>query len=108
MYTYPHHHGTVELRSQDGPLIYSKTLVDQETQVAEITTFSDDGAVELANARLIAAAPELLEAVKAIKARIKGEWDAPALVKQGPLTCSKDVDIERFVDHAIAKAEGKV
>lgn len=32
-------------------------------------------------------------ALEAIRARIRGEWDNPALVEYGPLKVSKDADI---------------
>ena len=60
----------------------------------------------VANARLIAAAPDLLEALNAIFARINGEWDNPALVSFGELSINSDFDILRIANHAIRKAEG--
>ncbi|HET7150857.1 MAG TPA: hypothetical protein VFI60_05565 [Candidatus Acidoferrum sp.] len=59
-----------------------------------------------ANARLIAAAPDLLEALTAIRARISGEWDNPALLKFGPLS-DMTSDIQIIARTAIAKAEGR-
>jgi len=59
-----------------------------------------------ANARLIAAAPDLLEALEAIRARIDGEWDNPALVKFGGLRDTKE-DIHALATEAIAKATEK-
>ena len=59
-----------------------------------------------ANARLIAAAPDMLEALTAAKARINGEWDNPSLVKFGPLGTETD-DVLTILSTAIVKAEGK-
>jgi len=50
-------------------------------------------------------APELLEALRAIKARINGEWDHPALTKQGPLNSITPQDILEIAEKAIAKAD---
>lgn len=60
----------------------------------------------VANARLIAAAPDLLEALEAIRARIDGEWDSPALVKFGGLRNTNE-DIHALAMEAIAKATEK-
>ncbi len=49
-------------------------------------------------------APELLEALHAIKARVNGEWDHPALMRQGPLSSSTPRDILEIAEKAIAKA----
>jgi hypothetical protein len=58
------------------------------------------------NSLLIAASPELLEACKAIVARINGEWDNPSLLKFGP--CSENLieDVLCLAKYPIAKAEG--
>lgn len=61
----------------------------------------------IANARLIAAAPEMLEALKAIKARVQGEWDHPSLAKLGPLSVNLEHDVLRLLEPVIKKAEGK-
>ena len=58
-----------------------------------------------ANAHLIAAAPEMLEALEAITARINGEYDNPTLIRMGDLTNVQD-DIETYAKRAIAKAKG--
>jgi hypothetical protein len=65
---------------------------------------SQDEAV--ANARLIAAAPELISALKAIQARINGVFDDPDLIQCGPLQ-GPATDIDRIARAAIAKAEGE-
>ena len=51
---------------------------------------------------------DLLEALTAIRARISGEWDNPALLKFGPLS-DMTTDIQIIAQAAIrkAKAEGK-
>lgn len=58
------------------------------------------------DARLIAAAPELLAALQAIKSRINGVWDDPALMAFGPLSVNGDDDILELATAAIAKATG--
>jgi hypothetical protein len=60
-----------------------------------------------ANARLIAAAPELLAALQAIKARINGAWDDPALMAFGSLSANGDADILEIATAAIAAATGE-
>lgn len=47
---------------------------------------------------------ELLAALKAVKARINGVWDEPALVAYGPLGNTTD-DVLAIVTAAITKAE---
>lgn len=59
------------------------------------------------HARLIAAAPDLLQALEAILARVNGEWDNPSLVKYGALCQNQDDDITGMVKEAIAKAKGE-
>lgn len=61
----------------------------------------------VANARLIAAAPDLLEALEAIRARIAGEFDNPALVKFGGLRDINE-DVNTLAATTIAKATEKV
>ena len=60
-----------------------------------------------ANARLIAAAPELLEALQAIQARINGNFDNPKLFAFGPLSTSAADDCLEIAHAAIAKATGE-
>ena len=50
-----------------------------------------------ANARLIAAAPELLKTIQAIRARINGEWDHPALINT-PITNNTEDDIVYLIE----------
>lgn len=57
-----------------------------------------------ANACLIAAAPELLETLEAIVARIKGEFDNDSLMYMGPLGVTGE-DIYRIARKAINKTE---
>lgn len=64
------------------------------------------GGNTLANARLIASAPELLSALNAIVARIQGDWDHPDLVRYGPLQLASH-DCLEIARNAIAKAEGR-
>ena len=57
-----------------------------------------------ANARLWAAAPDLVRALEAIKARIAGEFDNPSLEAFGPLSADTIADINSFASAALAKA----
>jgi hypothetical protein len=50
---------------------------------------------------------ELLSALEAIKARINGVYDCPALVAFGPLQNDTQLDCLRIADEAIAKAKGE-
>jgi hypothetical protein len=61
-----------------------------------------------ANAALIAAAPYMYEALKAIVARIMGEWDYPALVKFGPLSVSTETDCATIAAEALQVANGTI
>jgi hypothetical protein len=61
-----------------------------------------------ANARLIAAAPMMYEALKAIVARLVGEWDCPALVELGPLSVSADDDCLRIAAVALQVVNGTI
>ncbi len=56
---------------------------------------------------VLAAAPELLEALTAIRARIAGEWDNPSLIKFGALSEDTEADIKKLAQAAIRKAEGR-
>ena len=57
-----------------------------------------------ANARLIAAAPEMLKCLQAIVARIQGVYDDPALLKWGGLHHNSDQDILKHAKKLITKA----
>ena len=57
-------------------------------------------------AHLIAAAPDLLAALRAIVARINGVWDDPDLLAFGELLPDTEADIEAIASQAIAKARG--
>lgn len=48
----------------------------------------------------------LLSHIRAIRARIKGEWDNPDLLAMGPLFTSWTDDVLRLTDAAITAAEG--
>lgn len=50
------------------------------------------------------AAPKLLAALRAVRARIRGEWDDPDLLAFGPLAI-KDEDVLAIAERAIAAAE---
>ncbi len=82
---------------------------DVDSYGSRIATLSDSYKHTTAGehyGRLFAAAPDMLEALTAIQARLHGEWDNPALVKFGPLGDSLG-DVNAIVRAAIAKAEGK-
>ena len=64
------------------------------------------GKEEQANARLIAAAPNMLAALRAIVARINGVWDDPDLMLFGPLSTNALADVEWIAKETIAKARG--
>jgi len=53
------------------------------------------------------AKPELMSALEAIKARINGVYDCPALVAFGPLHHDTQWDCLRIAEEAIAKAKGE-
>ena len=57
-----------------------------------------------ANARLIAAAPEMLKCLQAIVARIQGVYDDPALIEWGGLHHDSDQDILFHAKKLITKA----
>lgn len=59
------------------------------------------------NSRLIAAAPDLLATLKAVIARMDGEFDNPELLAWGPLLASRDAQVYQHIAAAIVKAEGK-
>ena len=61
---------------------------------------------QIANARLIAAAPEMLAALQAITARVNGVWDDPALLSFGDLSENTIKDTMRIARTAIAKVTG--
>ena len=47
---------------------------------------------------------DLVQALTAIKARIDGEWDNPALMAIGPLDTNIDNDVLRIAEAALSKA----
>jgi hypothetical protein len=57
------------------------------------------------DAKLIAAAPDLLEALDAIDARIGGEFDNPALVKYGILSSDQNMDVLIIIRKVLVKLE---
>lgn len=87
-----------------GPLSFDgKGVNGPDEHRSRLATFVDD---EIAQqyGPLFAAAPELLEALQAIDARINGEWGNPALVKCGPLLTNGWDDVGHFCRAIIAKA----
>ena len=65
-----------------------------------------DGINLEANAQAIEAVPELIDALEAIRARIDGVWDHPALLKFGALSTACNKDIDRIIEDALQKAIG--
>lgn len=63
---------------------------------AQVIDYQDNEIMQLqaSNTRLV-------EALVAVKARLNGEYDHPALVKQGPLGRFSD-DVERIIDSALS------
>jgi hypothetical protein len=97
---------------ENGPFLDSFYLsANEERIVCRFPTgtgqFSADGQTNLANAQLISAAPDLLDALEAIEARINGVYDCPALVAFGPLHHDTQWDCLRIAKEAIAKAKGE-
>ena len=56
------------------------------------------------SARLIAAAPMMLQALQALTARLRGEYGSRALVAWGPLLLDAEQDALKIADVAIAAA----
>ena len=81
-----------------------RKIKPQDSKIGLALVFGDTEEEATANARLIAAAPELLDALQAIAARINGVWDDPALMAFGPLSLDSDEDILKLANTAIAKA----
>ena len=83
-------------------------VVDPDTATATVRSASGTSVARCyrgdEDARLIAAAPELLAALRAIQARIKGVWDDSDLVKFGELMVDSNEDILDIAEAAIAKA----
>ena len=94
----------------DGPMIVPESAVKSEMgyQSGEYIAqhFNTLGKTQKANARLIAAAPDLLAALRAIVARINGVWDDLDLMSFGELLPDTEADIEIIASQAIAKAKG--
>ncbi len=80
--------GTVDFEYQGGTEIFYD---DQETRQT-----NDD----------VATYPVLKTALEAIVARIKGEWDHPALKATGPLRTPTTDDVLAFAENALATASG--
>lgn len=90
--------------AEDLPLAVIRNNEDGEGICGE---FGPRTPEHIANARLVAAAPEMFESLIAIWARLTGEFDNPALVAYGPLSSDSKDDVIDIARKAIAKAEGK-
>ena len=100
-----------------GPWSLCNWMVGNNTPTGEVTICGPEGDEHIctmdgnednqANGNLIAAAPAMYEALQAIEARLQGVFDSPALMKQGMLTHDKSTDVIRFVQTALAQAEGR-
>ena len=86
----------IELQNQDAPLIREDQL---GLHIAQLASISDDGHEELANACLIAAAPDLLAALELAKLTLGA--------RDGPTARERDAAIKN-ANIAIAKAKGEV
>lgn len=84
-------------------VVIQSASINEDNYVGEVDVEDAQGE---ANARLIAAAPDLLDALEAIRARLDGEYDHPALVKYGALAGTMD-DVRQLVRDAIDKVRGR-
>ena len=89
-----------------GPWVVNTFIVNGQHKLEVLDATGANACVQ-ANAHLIAAAPAMYEALQAIEARLQGVFDSPALMKQGMLTHDKSTDVIRFVQTALAQAEGR-
>ena len=104
--------GVIKEKRGDTKLQVNKGLLeildDHESTVAfvnlEDVSLSEE---DLANALLIAAAPEMLKCLQAIVARIQGVYDDPALIEWGGLHHDSDQDILKHAKKLITKATGE-
>lgn len=97
--------------SETGPRysINAGTGGDSTRHIAMVSSyekFEEDKEENIANSKLMAAAPDLLEALETILLRIDGRYDSELLVKQGYLGNTLD-DIQAYARQAIAKAKGQ-
>ena len=92
-----------------GPYYAANTgnIHDQGLVIVEDTGKTIAVVYDNQNSDILAAAPDMYEALKAIVARIDGDFDNPELMKRGPLSFYGMNDIVRFANEALAKAEGK-
>lgn len=97
-----HTPGPWRVGMRPGPMVYGP----YGAQVADCRSPSAEGSEAGYNARLIAAAPDMLSALRAIEARAEGEWDHPALVAFGPLTPDTSADILAIARMALRSVEG--
>jgi len=98
-----------------GPAIVGSP--SSKTNTGHIVAFMNVGPVDRkvdwdwkANAELLAAAPSMYEALRAIKARLEMDLDNPCLKLQGDLCGNVVEDIRRFVGNvlqSIANGEGE-
>lgn len=88
------------------PWIAGESVISKDKKA--ILQMECEGLPFKANAAFIVTAcnahEDLIEALTAIKARINGEWDNPALEKQGPQSQSLEVSIQWIVEKALTKA----
>lgn len=59
-------------------------------------------------AALCAGSKNMYSVLRAIKARIQGEWDNPHLMALGPLMANTNDDILRFVEQAIKEVKSNI
>ena len=98
-------HNEEQSYDQAAPYLYELWAADGEQPVCKLVDDADATFVTRAVNRdhLF---EEMLDALKAIRARIVGDFDNPALMKYGALG-DTNLDISAIADEAIAKAEGR-
>ena len=94
--------GPWHIGMKPGPIIYGK----KGEQIADCRSILPR--IERnANAKLIQSAPELIETLEAIVARISGVYNHPSLLKKGPLSVDSQHDILVWAKNAISEATGE-
>jgi hypothetical protein len=87
------------IQAEDGAIVARLWTLDSGSHAAEVTGQPDEDSEIGANARLIAAAPDLLEALKAAQAHVCSSFE-----------CGEDrtaCPVRGYIRAAIAKAEGR-
>jgi hypothetical protein len=69
---------------------------------------SDDPEEAKKRAALCAGSKQMYSTLRAIKARIQGEWDNPHLMAMGELMTDPNADVLRFVQDALDEVKGNL